>query len=145
MFSVLFETWVARTGRNLFTLAFHLYVFPYWSISAPVLLYWMQHYNWLLHLLSLGQSCFFKLTRVQTDSGGSTEDFVKKMMQLWLVLPSSISCWSGGANWRIGTSSNVVVSTGLNKVCSNLKTIFMYFSENLTPWPSLMASPLVWL
>lgn len=34
VFSVLFETWVTRAGRELFPSAFHLYVLPHWSMSV---------------------------------------------------------------------------------------------------------------
>lgn len=71
MFSVIFETWVARAGKNLFLSAFHLYMFPYWGMSAhQVTLFKM------LHLREVIASSFVtwpvlvsKTEGVETDSG----------------------------------------------------------------------------
>lgn len=78
VFSVIFETWVSRAGRNLFLSAFCLYMFPHVSLLTRLL--WSRcciREKWLLHLLSHGQSWFLKLKELKQTVGGSTADCVK--------------------------------------------------------------------
>lgn len=80
VFSVLFEMWVARAGRELCPPAFHLYGLPRWSMFTRFFCpgcYVRE--KQLPHLLSLGQSWLLKLTKLRQTVGGSTDDVRKTL------------------------------------------------------------------